>query len=503
MLKIPDLLALGLPKLPTVLNAAMKAANTAVAAGDDHERVTDLLVRLAKSEAPESLVSDADAERFMPLASALAEARRNRVFFAERDEPAPWKNWVVGDLEAGAVEQMKNACRLPVAVGGALMPDAHTGYGLPIGGVLAVRNAVIPFAVGVDIACRMRISIVDLPVSALETDAARLTEALEAETRFGVGAQFEAGERRTHPVMDRDWTITPVTASCRGKAAKQLGTSGSGNHFVEWGRLTVKADIDEPGLKVKAGEYLALLSHSGSRGTGEAVAKYYSELAMSLHPELPQELRHLAWLELDSKEGQAYWKAMELCGEYAAANHELIHRHILERLGVKRLGYVENHHNFAWKEVWNGETLIVHRKGATPAGEGVLGVVPGSMGAPGYIVRGKGSAASFGSCSHGAGRVMSRAAAFKTLSEARMKEILRERGVTLLSGPLDESPEVYKDIKTVIAAQHDLIDVLAEFNPVIVKMAPGEKKTFGRKAGQKDRSKGGKPNACTDGECRG
>ena len=217
-----------------------------------------------------------------------------------------------------------------------------------------------------------------------------------------------------------------------------------------------------------------MLSHSGSRGAGEAVADYYSALAQSLHPELPAELRHLAWLELDTKPGQEYWQAMQLMGRYAAANHELIHRHILERMGLEALGHVENHHNFAWKEVHDGQELIVHRKGATPAGKGVLGIVPGSMATPAYVVRGKGNPASFCSCSHGAGRVMSCKNAFATLSIDAMHAILKEKGVRLLSGPLDESPEVYKNIEEVMATQTDLVDILATFEPKIVKMAPEE-----------------------------
>src|SRR5690606_16178966 len=152
----------------------------------------------------------------------------------------------------------------------------------------------------------------------------------------------------------------------------------------------------------------ALLTHSGSRGTGASVASYYSRLAMDLHPELPKQLRHLAWLDLDSQAGQEYWEAMSLMGRYAAANHAVIHRQTARHLKADVLLDVENHHNFAWKEVHDfggGEReVIVHRKGATPAGRGVLGIIPGSMASPGYLVRGKGSSQSLESASHGAGR---------------------------------------------------------------------------------------------------
>ena len=304
--------------------------------------------------------------------------------FEPRSEPAPFRKW--GDeLESGAVQQMVNACSLPVSVAGALMPDAHQGYGLPIGGVLATREAVIPYAVGVDIACRMRMTVMEWPVEALQKKRQALKQAIAEETRFGVGAVFR--RRRHHPVMDEDWAVTGVTARLKDKAWSQLGTSGSGNHFVEFGLL----NLEREGLGLQAGVYLALLSHSGSRGTGAGVAQHFSQLAMRMRRELPRQLRHLAWLDMNSEEGRQYWSAMQLMGAYAAANHELIHRHIRRNLGARALAEVENHHNFAWRERHLGREVIVHRKGATPAGTGVLGIIPGSMGAPGFVARGKGS----------------------------------------------------------------------------------------------------------------
>ena len=249
--------------------------------------------------------------------------------------------------------------------------------------------------------------MLDLPVHTLATDQSRLTQAIERETRFGMGASFEI--RRQHDVMDADWRVSSVTARMKDRAWEQLGTSGSGNHFVEFGQLTVL----DAASGLAPGKYLALLSHSGSRGTGAQVADHYSRLARERHPELPKALSHLAWLELSSEAGQEYWAAMELMGRYAAANHALIHAHIARELGVEVLLDIENHHNFAWRErhrLQDGTDadVVVHRKGATPAGAGVLGIIPGSMGTPGYVVRGKGVAASLNSASHGAGRKMSR-----------------------------------------------------------------------------------------------
>jgi tRNA-splicing ligase RtcB len=181
-------------------------------------------------------------------------------------------------------------------------------------------------------------------------------------------------------------------------------------------------------------------------------------------------------LSLDSEEGQEYWAAMELMGRYAAANHALIHRHLARYLRLNVLLDVENHHNFAWKErhVIDGveRDVVVHRKGATPAGAGVLGIIPGSMASPGFLVRGKGEPASLKSAAHGAGRVMSRTKAIETFEWEKVNRVLKERGVKLISAGLDEVPGVYKDIHQVMAAQADLVEVLGRFDPKLVKMAP-------------------------------
>ena len=421
------------------------------------------------------------------LARKLAEERAGvqaKPTFEERRTPAPYRQWGGDDVDRNAVEQLENACRLPVASRGALMPDAHLGYGLPIGGVLATRNTVIPYAVGVDIACRMKMTVFDLPVLKLEGHRDQLIQVLEKETRFGIGAEFGGAQRRRHDVLDDDWSVSPVTERQKDKAWKQLGSSGSGNHFVEYGILEVydeaeqqrgcpeQPDDDTSRFDLEPGSYVALLSHSGSRGVGAQVASHYSKLAMKRHPELPKELKHLAWLDLDDELGQEYWQAMNLMGRYAAANHSMIHHHIAKALGVSVLADVENHHNFAWEEEHDGETVIVHRKGATPAAAGVLGVIPGDMASPAHVVRGLGSEPSLRSASHGAGRIMSRRKARNSLTWSDAKKLLKERGVTVLSCGLDEVPAVYRDIEDVMAAQQDLVQALARFHPRIVKMAP-------------------------------
>jgi tRNA-splicing ligase RtcB (3'-phosphate/5'-hydroxy nucleic acid ligase) len=384
-------------------------------------------------------------------------------------QPATMKVWGES-LEPEAVGQMAEACRLPVTVAGALMPDAHVGYGLPIGGVLATDNSVIPYGVGVDIACRMKMSVLDWNPSLIAGMRDRLANILESETRFGVGAAFE--KPRSHPVMEQDWAVSPVTARLRDKAWKQLGTSGSGNHFVEFGVFTVS----NRELGLEPGEYTALLSHSGSRGTGAEVCNFYSKRARELHLELPRQLQRLAWLSLDQADGKEYWAAMNLMGEYASANHALIHRAILRQLGVTAILDIENHHNFAWKErhLIDGKEreVIVHRKGATPAGAGVLGIIPGSMASPGFVIRGKGNPDALRSAAHGAGRVMSRTKARQSFTWSTVRKLLADRGVELLSAGLDEAPGVYKDINVVMAAQTDLVEVVGRFDPKLVKMCP-------------------------------
>jgi len=361
---------------------------------------------------------------------------------------------------------MEDAVSLPVAVKGALMPDAHLGYGLPIGGVLAVKDAIIPYAVGVDIACRMKLSVLPMPFSAYKTHKPLFRQALETQTKFGVGESFS--RRKQHHVMDEDWTFCPVVKSLKDKAHKQLGTSGSGNHFAEFGRLILP--WDDFGLR--KGDYVALLTHSGSRGPGAKIANHYSSLAKRLHPELGKPLNNLAWLDMKKGEGLEYFKAMTLMGKYAAANHELIHTAVLAFIGETALTTIENHHNYAWKEKLGLQEVMIHRKGATPAGRGILGIIPGSMADPGFIVRGLGNNSALNSAAHGAGRQMSRNAAIKQFTHSDLQKILQKKRVTLISAGLDEIPMAYKNIEAVMDQQKGLVEIVATFEPKLVKMAP-------------------------------
>ena len=341
-------------------------------------------------EKPEAYQDDA---HFGQLARDIIESRTFVM-----PPPIDYATWG-SEIDDAAHGQMKQACGVPLAVAAALMPDAHVGYGLPIGGVLALENAVIPYAVGVDIACRMKLSVLDMPPASLEKQFELYREALEKGTRFGVGQSYETPQG--HDVMDQDWSITRITREKKDLAWKQLGTSGSGNHFVEFGVLQLAASDEALGLE--AGQYVALMSHSGSRGTGAAVCSTYSHIARAQLPKRYEDFAYLAWLSLATEEGQDYWAAMNLMGEYAAANHEVIHRLVTKQLGATIIAGVENHHNFAWKEIHAGREMVVHRKGATPAGAGVLGVIPGSMADPAFVVRGKGKMESLASASHGGG----------------------------------------------------------------------------------------------------
>lgn len=451
-----QLVMMGVPKpcVPAAIAAAQKGARLS-------DKPKSVIPKVVAD--PPAWVNDAV---YGPLAAAIIE-------FAATDVPLnsiPYQTWG-SDFDQSSIHQIENACKLPVARAAALMPDAHSGYGLPIGGVLACENAVVPYGVGVDIACRMKLTLTDYPVETLEaneaTACAELDRSLVGGTKFGTGKSFD--RPHDHDVLDEDWTITAVTRQARDRAVGQLGTSGSGNHFVEWGIVT----LPEDDFGVPAGRYAGLLSHSGSRGPGAMTCRRYTDIARANAPDRIRDdphLRHLCWLDLDSEPGQEYWAAMNLMGRYASANHEIIHRSVLKLAGAQALATVENHHNFAWREQHDGKSLIVHRKGATPAGLGVAGVIPGNMADSAFIVRGKGVAGSLNSASHGAGRAMSRTKAREKFSWSSWNKYLGERKVRLLAGGIDEVPGAYKNIHEVMQSQRELVDVVGQFQPRIVMM---------------------------------
>lgn len=408
-------------------------------------------------------------EKFLPLVQELLKPIDSTIALKEQSQP--YQIYGAEAIEQGALNQMQTAMKLPITIAGALMPDAHPGYGLPIGGVLATKNAVIPYGVGVDIGCRMCMTLYDLPTTMLEENKDALKKMLVNNTMFGL-ATFK--KPKDHEVLERkEFSEIKIVREMKDRASKQIGSSGGGNHFVEFGIVEILTKVNE--FNIAPGQYLAVLSHSGSRGLGANIAGYYTKIAMDVC-KLPQEAKHLAWLDLNTEAGQEYWLAMNLAGDYASACHHQIHERMAIGLRATPLARIENHHNFAWKEKdMFGNEIIVHRKGATPAGKGVLGIIPGSMATPGFIVRGKGLAASINSASHGAGRLMSRTKAKETILPGHVNQFLKQAGVELIGSGLDEAPMAYKDIHQVMESQKDLVEVLGSFTPKIVRMCGDEK----------------------------
>lgn len=384
-----------------------------------------------------------------------------------RDEALPFNVYGAENIEELAIKQMAMAMRLPISVAGVLMPDGHAGYGLPIGGVLATDGVVMPYAVGLDIACRMSLTILDAESSFIDKYHDRCVQALTGHTAFGLDAQLD--KKQYHEMFDRvDFRDIPLLKKLRSKAVQQLGSSGKGNHFVD----ICEVAIDKMNsLGLKAGCYVGILSHSGSRGFGCEIAEYYTKLAKETC-RLPREAGPFVWLDMNSAAGEEYWHCMTLAGEYSAVNHQIIHTNVAKALRLKPLVNISNHHNYAWKETLrNGREVIIHRKGATPAHLGELGIIPGSMAAPGYIVRGIGCERSLYSASHGAGRSMSRQDAKNTFSRYSLKKCLAEHRVELIGGSTEEAPLAYKNIDVVMSAQKELVDIEAKIIPRIVIMS--------------------------------
>lgn len=448
-------------KDPKLISMVLEIFRKAMKHASDKQRLNKL----------QAVLEDAEAYRndaiFGAFVAAISDVPQKEKTTSLHDNK-PFRIYGDEEISEPAKHQMYSAMKLPITVDGAIMPDAHYGYGLPIGGVLATNNAVIPYGVGVDIGCRMCLSIFREGPEMIETRRDELKSVLFSNTKFGLKERFARPNEA--PVLDSPlFGEIKMLKRLQAKAFEQLGSSGGGNHFVEFGEVEIPTVSTE--LGVKAGKYFALLSHSGSRGLGANIALHYTKLAKK-QSRLPKGIQHLSWLDLDSEEGMEYWLAMNLAGEYASACHHDIHKRICKVLKLQATVVVENHHNFAWKEqLADGTEVIVHRKGATPAGKDVLGVIPGSMTKKGYIVKGLGNPESIYSASHGAGRQMSRREAKQSITRNAMNKELKLHGVELIGGGLDESPMAYKDIDTVMSHQQDLVEVLGSFTPKIVRMA--------------------------------
>lgn len=405
-----------------------------------------------------------------PLIDLQAESRTADSRLPPRSAPIPVAFFGEPglDFDSAVLEQIHKAASLPVAVKAAVMPDGHPGYALPIGGVIALEDAVSPSFVGYDIACRMTLSLLDLTPSELLQNRQQIASDMQGVSSFGLGSGFRGQERRQHPVMeDPLWKEIPSLRALHSLAGEQLGSSGGGNHFFDCVIGEVLAEAEWMPLPVGA-RFVAIMTHSGSRGVGNKLAHIYQKLAAT-------ETRKIAsgipggyeWLSMRSGAGQEYWQVMQLMGCYAQANHHLIHDHFVARSGLRSIARWENHHNFAFLE----GGLVVHRKGATPAEQGRVGIIPGSSGTPSYLVEGLGNAEGLNSSSHGAGRLRSRTASRAQFDAAAFERHMRQRDILAIGVAPDETYAAYKDIERVMQLQEGvLVRSIARLQPAIVVM---------------------------------
>ena len=374
-------------------------------------------------------------------------------------ERVPIKLWL-DDLEEGALQQARNLANLEIAFSHiAIMPDSHQGFGMPIGGVLAAEDAIIPNAVGVDIGCGM----CSLRTNLTETDQKKLKKIMGlARKRIPVGFKHHKQKQELNWMPESDGSL-PIVEQEYESAQYQVGTLGGGNHFIE--------------LQKGSDGYIWIMIHSGSRNIGYTVAKFYNEKAKKMNEIWFSDYqKDLAWFPADSEEFHQYKAEMEYCIEFAFNNRKLMMERMKECISdeypdVEFSGFINKPHNFAADEVHFGNEVILHRKGATRARKGELGMIPGSQGSPSYIVRGKGNKDSFESCAHGAGRVMSRNQARKTLDLKEEKARLENRGIIHAirgKSDLDEAPGSYKNIRDVMKLQEDLVTIEIELQPLAV-----------------------------------
>lgn len=383
----------------------------------------------------------------------------NKVISTER---IPVKMWL-NDLEESALQQVENLANLPFAFKHvALMPDAHCGYGMPIGGVLATKGVVIPNAVGVDIGCgmcAMKTNIEDLNSEQLK----KIMSGIRNRIPLGFSKHSQLQSKAYLPEVDE---IPEMIKRHLINARHQLGTLGGGNHFIE--------------IQYGSDGYIWVMIHSGSRNLGKQVADHFNKLAKRLneswHSQVPPSW-DLAFLPMATNEAKDYLKAMQYCVDYALANRKLMMECVKESFSnvlseaLECSEVINIAHNYAAWENHFKEDVIVHRKGATSAREGEIGIIPGSQGTKSYIVEGLGNEQSFKSCSHGAGRKMGRKQAQRELNLQEEISRLDQKGILhAIRGhkDLDEAAGAYKDIDQVMANQKDLVKILVELEPLAV-----------------------------------
>jgi tRNA-splicing ligase RtcB len=387
----------------------------------------------------------------------------NVIYDKDGFQKVPMKLWL-SEVEQGALDQLERVASLPFAfhhVGG--MPDMHQGYGMPIGGVLATKGYIIPNAVGVDIGCGM---------CAIRTNLTETTTSILKKIMGDIRKLIPVGFKHNKKVQDGmpQWTHTDFyNTICNreyDKARKQLGTLGGGNHFIE----------------IQKGDdgYIWVMIHSGSRNLGKQVADHYNKLAVEQNEKwfsrIPKSWE-LAFLPFDDDDGRRYYREMQYCCDFALANRNLMIQRVQEAFENHTIATFYNkdmvniHHNFAAMENHFGKNVLVHRKGATRAYEGELGIIPGSQGTKSYIVEGKGCTESFKSCSHGAGRTMSRKKARTELNLADEQKRLDDQGIVhgiRNKKDLEEASSAYKDIDAVMNHQQSLVSIRTELTPLAV-----------------------------------
>lgn len=391
------------------------------------------------------------------------------IYYNKERQKVPIKSWVT-DIESGALEQAKNLANLPFAFKWvALMPDSHQGYGMPIGGVLATKDYIIPNAVGVDIGCGMCASKSGIKASDVSIDQIKqIIGRIRQLVPVGFTHHKEAQDLKYMPngmrlyAMDKSMYDTPVCAEEFNNALTQIGTLGGGNHFIE--------------LQKDEEDNLWIMIHSGSRNLGKTVADYYNKVAIEINKtffSVVDKNQDLAFLPVYSDEGQSYLKEMNYCVEFALANRKLMmercQQAVKEVLGETTFEFINIPHNYVALENHFGENVWVHRKGATRARLGEVGIIPGSQGTHSYIVRGLGNPESFESCSHGAGRKMGRNVARNTLNLQEEIAELDKKGIVHAvrhQKDLDEAPGSYKDIDVVMENQKDLVEILIKLTPL-------------------------------------
>ncbi len=381
-----------------------------------------------------------------------------------KTEKLPIKMWI-DELEAGALEQAKNLANFPYAVKHiALMPDCHQGFGMPIGGVMATREVIVPNAVGVDIGCGM--CAVQTSLSGIsQAELRKILSAIRSRIPVGHKHHKQSQDSSRMPPVNEDKPMPVVNREYRS-ATRQLGTLGGGNHFIE--------------IQNGSDGQVWIMVHSGSRNIGKQVADHYNRLATNLNQKWASPVprsHQLAYLRLESKEGKQYIREMEYCVDFAFASRKLM---MDNTLGVFKSYFGKDFrsapminiaHNYAAFEEHFGMDVVVHRKGATKADKDTVGIIPGSQGANSYIVRGKGNRDSFESCSHGAGRTMGRKEAIRSLNLADEMKKLDDKGIIHAirsQRDLEEATSAYKDISMVMDLQRDLVDVLVELSPLAV-----------------------------------